>query len=171
MKKSPNESEWPHFQKLKFIHHQFLAEEEGDEDTNDEVFNALDESIKRPKLGYTMRKKLLVNKRRTIDVDMNKLIELVQARDIIWNRQLKGHHNWYKLDESWKEVSQQLGVTRKFYSDYFGQLFVYYCVIYYAGDKATFDIVCFISYYRTKITFLSFQKMKVLNYNIYNLIS
>ncbi|XP_032524760.1 uncharacterized protein LOC116775866 [Danaus plexippus] len=112
MKKN-NESEWPHFQKLKFIHHQFLAEEEeGDEDTTDEVFNGLDESIKRPKLGYTMRKKLLMNKRRTIDVDMDKLIELVQAREIIWNRQLKGHHNWYKLDESWKEISQQLGVTR-----------------------------------------------------------
>ncbi|XP_045456685.1 uncharacterized protein LOC123666636 [Melitaea cinxia] len=113
MKKNPNVSEWPHFQKLKFIHHQFLAEdEEGDEDTTDEVFNSLDESIKRPKLGYTMRKKLLMNKRRTIDVDMNKLIDLVQARDIIWNRQLKGHHNWYKLDESWKEISKELGVTR-----------------------------------------------------------
>lgn len=115
MKKGPGESEWPHFQKLKFIHHQFLAEEEeGDEDTADEVFNSLDESMKRPKLGYTMRKKLLMNKRRTIDVDMNKLIELVQAREIIWNRQLKGHHNWYKLDECWKEVSQQLEVTREF---------------------------------------------------------
>lgn len=115
MKKNPNESDWPHFQKLKFIHHQFLAEdEEGDEDTTDEVFNSLDESIKRPKLGYTMRKKLLMNKRRTIDVDMNKLIDLVQARDIIWNRQLKGHHNWYKLDESWKEISKELGVTRKY---------------------------------------------------------
>ncbi|XP_072945854.1 uncharacterized protein [Epargyreus clarus] len=113
MKKNANESEWPHFQKLKFIHHQFLAEEEeGDEDTTDEVFNSLDESIKRPKLGYTMRKKLLMNKRRTIDVDMNKLIDLVQARDIIWNRQLKGHHNWYKLDESWKEIAQELDVTR-----------------------------------------------------------
>ncbi|KAG6464635.1 hypothetical protein O3G_MSEX014641 [Manduca sexta] len=113
MKKTPGESEWPHFQKLKFIHHQFLAEdEEGDDDTNDEVFNSLDDSIKRPKLGYTMRKKLLMNKRRTIDVDMNKLIDLVQARDIIWNRQLKGHHNWYKLDECWKEISQELGVTR-----------------------------------------------------------
>ncbi|XP_013193393.1 uncharacterized protein LOC106137160 [Amyelois transitella] len=113
MKKNSNESEWPHFQKLKFIHHQFLAEdEEGDDDTNDEVFNSLDESIKRPKLGYTMRKKLLMNKRRTIDVDMNKLIELVQPRDLIWNRQLKGHHNWYKLDESWKEIAQELGVTR-----------------------------------------------------------
>ncbi|XP_046973890.1 uncharacterized protein LOC124540409 [Vanessa cardui] len=113
MKKNPSESEWPHFQKLKFIHHQFLAEdEEGDDDTTDEVFNSLDESIKRPKLGYTMRKKLLMNKRRTIDVDMNKLIELVQVRDIIWNRQLKGHHNWYKLDESWKEISRELGVTR-----------------------------------------------------------
>lgn len=115
MKKNPSESEWPHFPKLKFIHHQFLAEdEEGDDDTNDEVFNALDESIKRPKLGYTMRKKFLMNKRRTIDVDMNKLIDLVQARDIIWNRQLKGHHNWYKLDESWKEIAQELGVTRKY---------------------------------------------------------
>ncbi|CAK1595419.1 unnamed protein product [Parnassius mnemosyne] len=113
MKKNPNDSEWPHFQKLKFIHHQFLAEdEEGDEDTTDEVYNALDESIKRPKLGYTMRKKLLMNKRRTIDVDMNKLIDLVRPRDLIWNRQLKGHHNWYKLDESWKEIAQELGVTR-----------------------------------------------------------
>ncbi|XP_063543168.1 uncharacterized protein LOC134751619 [Cydia strobilella] len=113
MKKNPNESEWPHFPKLKFIHHQFLAEDDEDEgDTNDEVFNALDDSIKRPKLGYTMRKKFLMNKRRTIDVDMNKLIELVQTRDIIWNRQLKGHHNWYKLDESWKEIAQELGVTR-----------------------------------------------------------
>ncbi|CAH2060661.1 unnamed protein product, partial [Iphiclides podalirius] len=113
MKKNPNESEWPHFQKLKFIHHQFLAEdEEGDEDTTDEVYNALDESIKRPKLGYTMRKKLLMNKRRTIDVDMSKLIDLVRPRDLIWNRQLKGHHNWYKLDESWKEIAQELGVTR-----------------------------------------------------------
>ncbi|XP_068624769.1 uncharacterized protein [Battus philenor] len=113
MKKNPTESEWPHFKKLKFIHHQFLAEDgEGDEDTTDEVYNALDESIKRPKLGYTMRKKLLMNKRRTIDVDMNKLIELVRPRDLIWNRQLKGHHNWYKLDESWKEIAKELGVTR-----------------------------------------------------------
>ncbi|XP_059058718.1 uncharacterized protein LOC131852100 [Achroia grisella] len=113
MKKNSNESEWPHFQKLKFIHHQFLAEDEdGEDDTADEVFNSLDESIKRPKLGYTMRKKLLMNKRRTIDVDMHKLIDLVQARDIIWNRQLKGHHNWYKLDESWKEIALELGVTR-----------------------------------------------------------
>ncbi|XP_049881902.1 uncharacterized protein LOC126377893 [Pectinophora gossypiella] len=113
MKKNPTDSEWPHFQKLSFIHHQFLAEdEEGDNDTADEVFNALDESIKTPKLGYTMRKKLLMNKRRTIDVDMNKLIELVRTREIIWNRQLKGHHNWYKLDESWKEIALELGVTR-----------------------------------------------------------
>ncbi|KAJ8707388.1 hypothetical protein PYW08_010640 [Mythimna loreyi] len=113
MKKNPTESEWPHFQKLKFIHHQFMAEdEEGDEDTTDEVFNALDESIKRPKLGYTMRKKLLMNKRRTIDVDMNKLIDLVRVREIIWNRSLKGHHNWYKLDESWKEIAQELDCTR-----------------------------------------------------------
>ncbi|CAB3233066.1 unnamed protein product [Arctia plantaginis] len=113
MKKNPTDSEWPHFQKLKFIHHQFLAEdEEGDDDTTDEVFNALDDSIKRPKLGYTLRKKLLMNKRRTIDVDMSKLIELVRVREIIWNRQLKGHHNWYKLDESWKEIAQELDVTR-----------------------------------------------------------
>ncbi|KAF9418651.1 hypothetical protein HW555_004617 [Spodoptera exigua] len=113
MKKNPTESEWPHFQKLKFIHHQFVAEdEEGDEDTTDEVFNSLDESIKRPKLGYTMRKKLLMNKRRAIDVDMNKLIDLVRVREIIWNRSLKGHHNWYKLDESWKEVAQELDCTR-----------------------------------------------------------
>ncbi|XP_035456736.1 uncharacterized protein LOC118280626 [Spodoptera frugiperda] len=113
MKKNPNESEWPHFQKLKFIHHQFVAEdEEGDEDTTDEVFNSLDESIKRPKLGYTMRKKLLMNKRRAIDVDMNKLIDLVRVREIIWNRSLKGHHNWYKLDESWKEVALELDCTR-----------------------------------------------------------
>ncbi|CAH0403537.1 unnamed protein product [Chilo suppressalis] len=113
MKKNPADSEWPHFDKLKFIHNQFLAEdEEGDDDTTDEVFNSLDESIKTPKLGYTMRKKLLMNKRRTIDVDMNKLIDLVRAREIIWNRQLKGHHNWYKLDESWKEIAQELGVTR-----------------------------------------------------------
>ena len=116
MKKNPTESEWPHFQKLKFIHHQFMAEdEEGDEDTTDEVFNSLDESIKRPKLGYTMRKKLLMNKRRTIDVDMNKLIDLVRVREIIWNRSLKGHHNWYKLDESWKEIAQELDCTRKFF--------------------------------------------------------
>lgn len=115
MKKNPNESEWPHFNKLKFIHNQFLTEdEEGDDDTNDEVFNSLDESIKTPKLGYTMRKKLLMNKRRTIDVDLNKLIELVKSRDIIWNRQLKGHHNWYKLDESWKEIALELGVTSKY---------------------------------------------------------
>ncbi|KAL0810125.1 hypothetical protein ABMA28_010925 [Loxostege sticticalis] len=113
MKKNPNESEWPHFQKLKFIHNQFLMEdEEGDEDTTDEVFNALDETIKTPKLGYTMRKKFLMNKRRTIEVDSTKLIELVKVREIIWNRQLKGHHNWYKLDESWKEIAQELGVTR-----------------------------------------------------------
>ncbi|XP_034836964.1 transcription factor Adf-1-like [Maniola hyperantus] len=113
MRKNPSGSDWPHFQKLQFIHNQFLAdEEEGDEDTADEVFNSLDDSIKRPKLGYTMRKKLLMNKRRTIDVDMNKLIVLVQAKELIWNRQLKGHHNWYKLDESWKEISQELGVTR-----------------------------------------------------------
>ncbi|XP_045507382.1 uncharacterized protein LOC123703432 [Colias croceus] len=113
MKKNPNDSEWPHFPKLKFIHHQFITEdEEGDEDTAEEVFNSLDESIKRPKLGYTMRKKLLMNKRRTIDVDMNKLIELVRVREIIWNRQLKGHHNWYKLDEAWKEIALDLGVTR-----------------------------------------------------------
>ncbi|XP_013148983.1 PREDICTED: uncharacterized protein LOC106111436 [Papilio polytes] len=113
MKKNPNESDWPHFKKLKFIHHQFLTEEgDGDEDTTDEVFNSLDESIKRPKLGYTMRKKLLMNKRRTIDVDMNKLIDLVRPMDLIWNRQLKGHHNWYKLDESWKEIAKELGVTR-----------------------------------------------------------
>lgn len=113
MKKNPTDSDWPHFPKLKFIHHQFLAEEEeGDEDTTDEVFNSLDESIKQPKLGYTMRKKLLMNKRRTIDVDMNKLIDLVRVRDIIWNRSLKGHHNWYKLDESWKEIAQELNCTR-----------------------------------------------------------
>ncbi|XP_075987231.1 uncharacterized protein LOC142983915 [Anticarsia gemmatalis] len=114
IKKSATESEWPHFQKLQFIHHQFLAEDEEGEDcdTTDEVFNSLDDSIKRPKLGYTLRKKLLMNKRRTIDVDMNKLIELVRVREIIWNRQLKGHHNWYKLDESWKEIAQELDVTR-----------------------------------------------------------
>lgn len=52
MRKNPNESDWPHFQKLKFIHNQFLADdEECDEDTVDEVFDSLDESIKRPKLG------------------------------------------------------------------------------------------------------------------------
>lgn len=113
MKKNSKNSEWPHFPKLKFIHHQFLSEDEdGDADTNDEVLNSLDESIKTPKLGYTMRKKLLMNKRRTIEVDTYKLIDLVQARDIIWNRQLKGHHNWYKLDESWKEIAMELGVTR-----------------------------------------------------------
>ncbi|KAL4712447.1 hypothetical protein ACJJTC_007463 [Scirpophaga incertulas] len=110
MKKNPNDSEWPHFPKLKFIHNQFLTEdEEGDEDTPDDW---LDGTIKTPKLGYTMRKKLLMNKRRTIDVDMNKLIDLVRAKEIIWNRQLKGHHNWYKLDESWKEIALELGVTR-----------------------------------------------------------
>ncbi|CAK1546674.1 unnamed protein product [Leptosia nina] len=53
-----------------------------------------------------------MNKRRTIDVDMNKLIDLVRIREIIWNRQLKGHHNWYKLDEAWKEIAVELGVTR-----------------------------------------------------------
>ncbi|VVC88926.1 uncharacterized protein LOC126970093 [Leptidea sinapis] len=113
IKKHPAESDWPHFMKLKFIHNQFLVDdEEGDEDTAEEVYNSLDDSIKRPKLGYTMRKKLLMSKRRTIDVDMNKLIDLVKVREIIWNRQLKGHHNWYKLDEAWKEVSLELGVTR-----------------------------------------------------------
>lgn len=111
----PTKSEWPHFSKLAFIHHQFLAEdEEGDADTADEVFNSLDETIKTPKLGYTMRKKLLMNKRRNIEIDMNKLIDLVRARELIWNRQLKGHHNWYKLDESWKEIAQELSVTSKF---------------------------------------------------------
>lgn len=110
----PTKSEWPHFSKLAFIHHQFLAEdEEGDHDTADEVFNSLDETIKTPKLGYTMRKKLLMNKRRNIEIDMIKLIDLVKARELIWNRQLKGHHNWYKLDESWKEIAQELSVTRK----------------------------------------------------------
>ncbi|KAI5636462.1 alcohol dehydrogenase transcription factor myb/SANT-like domain-containing protein [Phthorimaea operculella] len=114
MKKNPADSDWPHFQKLSFIHNQFLTEDDENDgvDTNDEVFSALDESIKTPKLGYTMRKKLLMNKRRNIDVDLNKLVELVRAREIIWNRQLKGHHNWYKLDEAWKEIAVELGVTR-----------------------------------------------------------
>ncbi|XP_041984271.1 uncharacterized protein LOC121736869 [Aricia agestis] len=113
MKKNPHQSDWPHFQKLSFIHHQFLVDDEDNDDfMGDEAFNALDESIKTPKLGYTMRKKLLMNKRRTIDVDMNKLIDLVKERELIWNRQLKGHHNWYLLDENWKEIAQELGVTR-----------------------------------------------------------
>ncbi|KAG7297032.1 hypothetical protein JYU34_019956 [Plutella xylostella] len=114
IKKNPKDSEWPHFPKLWFIHNQFLAEEEEGEadDTNDEAFTGLDDSIKRPKLGYTIRKKFLVNKRRSIELNTHKLIDLVQAKEIIWNRQLKGHHNWYKLDESWKEIAEQLGVTR-----------------------------------------------------------
>ncbi|XP_047517265.1 uncharacterized protein LOC125057543 [Pieris napi] len=112
IKKNQEESDWPHFEKLKFIHNQFVVDEEEAEDTAEEVFNSLDESIKTPKLGYTMRKKLLMNKRRIIDVDMDKLIELVRTREIIWNRQLKGHHNWYKLDEAWKEIAADLGVTR-----------------------------------------------------------
>lgn len=72
-----------------------------------------------------MRKKLLMNKRRTLDVDLNKLITLVQAKELIWNRQLKGHHNWYKLDESWKDISQELGVTREFHPFFLYLLKIY----------------------------------------------
>lgn len=117
MKRNPTESDWPHFKKLKFIHNQFLVdddENEGEAEANEEAFSGLDDSIKRPKLGYTIRKKFLVNKRRSIDINPHKLIELVRARDIIWNRQLKGHHNWYKLDEAWKEIAQELNATRKY---------------------------------------------------------
>ncbi|KOB77943.1 Transcription factor Adf-1, partial [Operophtera brumata] len=119
MKKHPSDSDWPHFNKLKFIHNQFLADDDdGDQDTADEVLNSLDETLKTPKLGYTMRKKLLMNKRRTIDVDMSKLIDLVRTRELIWNRGLKGHHNWYKLDECWKEIAQELDCTRNLSQDY-----------------------------------------------------
>lgn len=53
MKKHPSDSDWPHFNKLKFIHNQFLADDdEGDQDTADEVMNSLDETLKTPKLGY-----------------------------------------------------------------------------------------------------------------------
>ncbi|GBP41702.1 Transcription factor Adf-1 [Eumeta japonica] len=117
MKKNPTNSEWPHFHKLSFIHNQFLVDDDDNADdvlNDDMAYSAEQEENenKRSRLGFSNRKKLNTKKRNLLDIDADKLIQLVAAREIIWNRQDKRHHNWYKLDRCWKEIAEELGVTR-----------------------------------------------------------
>lgn len=122
IKKNLTHSDWPHFNKLTFIHHLFLTDDEDDVELNDEtIFSQVDEEAehKRNRLGFTMRKKLLVHKKRTLQMDTDKLIELVKQKDIIWNRQNKRHHHWHKLDNCWKEIAEKLGVSRMYYFSIF----------------------------------------------------
>lgn len=124
MKKNIDSSDWPHFNKLQFIHHLFLADDDDCDDTNDDAtfvqIQDNDES-KRQRLGFTMRKKLNVTKKRSLHMDTNKLIELVKDRNIIWDRQNKSHHHWHKLDSCWREIADILGVSRKFIKYIFTQ--------------------------------------------------
>lgn len=112
LKKNINVSDWPHFDKLEFIHHLFIIDEDGDEgnETNEETHIPEDES-KRPRLSFTMRKKIFQTKKRSLQMDTNKLIDLVREREIIWNRQHKRHHHWQRLDTCWKEIAEILNVS------------------------------------------------------------
>lgn len=105
-------SDWPHFDKLRFIHHLFVEKDSDDETIPKEISDDYDET-KRQRLSFTSRKRLTVKKRRQLRMDTDKLISLVKERELVWNRQNKRHHHWHKLDSCWKEISQELGVTRK----------------------------------------------------------
>lgn len=46
--------------------------------------------------------------------NIDKLIAAVKAREILWNKEYRGHRNRYKLERYWNEVAIEMGVSSKY---------------------------------------------------------